>query len=127
MKKLFYSFAMLIALVGCSGGDDPVVEEPTTGNDAIPAAGITVESPEGLSFAWEEGSTISLFRSKTNEKFVYNSASNEFVKTDKLEKKEPMEKDTMSAHIIAYMNTKSCGIRGHSAINAIPMENTTSI
>ncbi len=91
MKKLFYSFAMLIALVGCSdGGDDPVVE-PTTGDDAIPAAGITVESPEGLSFAWEEGSTISLFRSKTNEKFVYNSASNEFVKTDKLEKNEPMD------------------------------------
>ncbi len=82
---------MLIALVGCSdGGDDPVVE-PTTGEDKIPAAGITVESPEGLSFAWEEGSTISLFRSKTNEKFVYNSASNEFVKTDKLEKKEPMD------------------------------------
>ena len=43
MKKLFYSFAMLIALVGCSdGGDDPVVE-PTTGEDKIPAAGITVE------------------------------------------------------------------------------------
>ena len=82
---------MLIALVGCSGGDDPVVEEPTTGNDAIPASGITVESPEGLSFAWEEGSTISLFRSKTNEKFVYNSASNEFEKKDKLEKKEPMD------------------------------------
>ena len=82
---------MLIALVGCSdGGDDPVVE-PTTGEDKIPAAGITVESPEGLSFAWEEGSTISLFRSKTNEKFVYNSASNEFVKTDKLEKKEPLD------------------------------------
>ena len=91
MKKLFYSFAMLIALVGCSdGGDDPVVE-PTTGNDAIPASGITVESPEGLSFAWEEGSTISLFRSKTNEKFVYNSASNEFEKKDKLEKKEPLD------------------------------------
>lgn len=82
---------MLIALVGCSGGDDPVVEDPTTGNDAIPAAGITVESPEGLTFAWEEGSIISLFRSKTNEKFVYNSASNEFEKQDKLEKKEPME------------------------------------
>lgn len=82
---------MLIALVGCSdGGDDPVVE-PTTGEDKIPAAGITVESPEGLSFAWEEGSTISLFRSKTNEKFVYNSASNEFEKKDKLEKKEPMD------------------------------------
>lgn len=82
---------MLIALVGCSdGGDDPVVE-PTTGDDKIPAAGITVESPEGLSFAWEEGSTISLFRSKTNEKFVYNSASNEFEKKDKLEKKEPMD------------------------------------
>lgn len=82
---------MLIALVGCSdGGDDPVVE-PTTGDDKISATGITVESPEGLSFAWEEGSTISLFRSKTNEKFVYNSASNEFVKTDKLEKKEPMD------------------------------------
>ena len=91
MKKLFYSFAMLIALVGCSdGGDDPVVE-PTTGDDAIPASGITVESPEGLSFAWEEGSTISLFRSKTNEKFVYNSASNEFEKKDKLEKKEPLD------------------------------------
>lgn len=82
---------MLIALVGCSGGDDPVVEEPTTGNDAIPASGITVESPEGLSFAWEEGSIISLFRSKTNEKFVYNSASNEFEKKDKLEKKEPLD------------------------------------
>lgn len=82
---------MLIALVGCSdGGDEPAVE-PETGEDKIPAAGITVESPEGLSFAWEEGSTISLFRSKTNEKFVYNSASNEFVKTDKLEKKEPMD------------------------------------
>lgn len=81
---------MLIALVGCSGGDDPVVE-PTTGNDAIPASGITVESPGGLSFAWEEGSTISLFRSKTNEKFVYNSASNEFEKKDKLEKKEPLD------------------------------------
>ncbi|MBO5860872.1 MAG: hypothetical protein J6Q45_04310 [Alistipes sp.] len=91
MKKLFYSFAMLIALVGCSdGGDDPVVE-PTTGDDKISATGITVESPEGLSFAWEEGSTISLFRSKTNEKFVYNSASNEFEKKDKLEKKEPMD------------------------------------
>ena len=82
---------MLIALVGCSDGGDDVVVEPTTGDDAIPASGITVESPEGLSFAWEEGSTISLFRSKTNEKFVYNSASNEFEKKDKLEKKEPMD------------------------------------
>lgn len=82
---------MLIALVGCSDGGDDVVVEPTTGDDAIPASGITVESPEGLSFAWEEGSTISLFRSKTNEKFVYNSASNEFEKKDKLEKKEPLD------------------------------------
>lgn len=82
---------MLIALVGCSDGGDDSVVEPTTGDDAIPASGITVESPEGLSFAWEEGSTISLFRSKTNEKFVYNSASNEFEKKDKLEKKEPLD------------------------------------
>ena len=82
---------MLIALVGCSDGGDDVVVETETGDDAIPASGITVESPEGLSFAWEEGSTISLFRSKTNEKFVYNSASNEFEKKDKLEKKEPMD------------------------------------
>ena len=91
MKKLFYSFAMLIALVGCSDGGDDVVVETETGDDKISATGITVESPEGLSFAWEEGSTISLFRSKTNEKFVYNSASNEFEKKDKLEKKEPLD------------------------------------
>lgn len=82
---------MLIALVGCGGNDEPVDVVPEAGDDKISATGITVESPEGLSFAWEEGSTISLFRSKTNEKFVYNSASNEFVKTDKLEKKEPMD------------------------------------
>lgn len=82
---------MLIALVGCSDGGDDVVVETETGDDKISATGITVESPEGLSFAWEEGSTISLFRSKTNEKFVYNSASNEFEKKDKLEKKEPLD------------------------------------
>lgn len=82
---------MLIALVGCSGNDEPVDVVPEAGDDKISATGITVESPAGLSFAWEEGSTISLFRSKTNEKFVYNSASNEFEKKDKLEKKEPMD------------------------------------
>ncbi|MBQ2374826.1 MAG: hypothetical protein II299_06925, partial [Alistipes sp.] len=79
MKKLFYSFAILMALVGCSedpatggnengGGEEPAPETAVTFTATLEAIG-----EEEL--AWPEGDAISVFRSVANEKFVYNATN----------------------------------------------------
>lgn len=91
MKKLLYSFAILIALTGCSSDDPAPVQEEEVGEETIAASNFTLESPAGATFAWQEGSKISLFRSNTNEKFEYRAESNGFVKADKLKKGEAFD------------------------------------
>ena len=74
MKKLFYSLFIAAAMVACGddGGEEVVVVEQSTD---IAASSFTLESPEGTTFAWTEGSRISLFRSNTNERFAYDAAN----------------------------------------------------
>ena len=84
MKKFLYSLLAVAALVSCSTDnteDGPVVPE---GPETIAGANFTLESPEGMTFAWENGSKVSVFRSNTNERFAYNAEANEFVKEDNL-------------------------------------------
>lgn len=90
MKKLFYSLFIAAAMVACGddGGEEVVVVEQSTD---IAASLFTLESPEGTTFAWTEGSRISLFRSNTNERFAYDAAGDVFKKEDKLEMGEPFE------------------------------------
>ena len=90
MKKLFYSLFIAAAMVACSddGGEEVVVVEQSTD---IAASSFTLESPEGTTFAWTEGSRISLFRSNTNERFAYDAAGDVFKKEDKLKMGEPFE------------------------------------
>ncbi len=91
MKKLLYSFAILIALTGCSSDDPAPQQEEPAGEETIAASNFTLESPAGATFAWQEGSKISLFRSNTNEKFEYRAESSDFVKADKLKKGEAFD------------------------------------
>ena len=90
MKKLFYSLFIAAAMVACGddGGEEVVVVQQSTD---IAASLFTLESPEGTTFAWTEGSRISLFRSNTNERFAYDAAGDVFKKEDKLEMGEPFE------------------------------------
>ena len=85
MKKLFYSFAILMALVGCSedpatGGNDNGGEEPAP--EAKVAFTATLEAIGEEELAWPEDSAISVFRSMANEKFVYNAEEEQFEKAD---------------------------------------------
>ena len=91
MKKLLYSFAILIALTGCSSDDPAPQQEEEVGEETIAASNFTLESPAGATFAWQDGSKISLFRSNTNEKFEYRAESSDFVKADKLKKGEAFD------------------------------------
>ena len=91
MKKLLYSFAILIALTGCSSDDPAPQQEEPEGEETIAASNFTLESPAGATFAWQDGSKISLFRSNTNEKFEYRAESSDFVKADKLKKGEAFD------------------------------------
>ena len=91
MKKLLYSFAILIALTGCSSDDPAPQQEEPVGEETIAASNFTLESPAGATFAWQDGSKISLFRSNTNEKFEYRAEANGFVKADKLKKGEAFD------------------------------------
>lgn len=90
MKKLFYSLFIAAAMVACGddGGEEVVVVEQSTD---IAASSFTLESPEGTTFAWTEGSRLSLFRSNTNERFAYDAAGDVFKKEDKLKMGEPFE------------------------------------
>lgn len=83
---------MLIALVGCSSDDD-VIQEEETGpvDEVIAAASFTLESPASNTFAWVDGSRVSIFRSNVNERFAYSAAENQFKKEDKLKKGEAFE------------------------------------
>ena len=86
MKKLFYSFAILMALVGCSKDD-------TTGGNEVPTEGVaytaTVEAVQGAGeIAWTEDSKISVFRSIVHERFAYDVTASNFKKEDSLEPKE---------------------------------------
>lgn len=86
MKKLFYSFAILMALVGCS-------EDDTTGGNEVPTEGVaytaTVEAVQGAGeVAWTEDSKISVFRSIVHERFAYDVTASNFKKEDSLEPKE---------------------------------------
>ena len=78
------------AMVACGddGGEEVVVVEQSTD---IAASSFTLESPEGTTFAWTEGSRLSLFRSNTNERFAYDAAGDVFKKEDKLKMGEPFE------------------------------------
>lgn len=90
MKKLFYSLFIAAAMVACGddGGEEVVIVEQSTD---IAASSFTLESPEGTTFAWTEGSRLSLFRSNTNERFAYDAAGDVFKKEDKLNMGEPFE------------------------------------
>lgn len=83
---------MLIALVGCSSDDD-VIQEEETGpvDEVIAAASFTLESPASNTFAWVDGSRVSIFRSNVNERFAYSAAEDQFKKEDKLKKGEAFE------------------------------------
>lgn len=84
MKKLFYSFAMLALLVGCSddatddGGKKEPEPEPTPTEQVITA---TFEESE-IDLAWAEGDAISVFHSLANEKWAYNEEAAGFKKAD---------------------------------------------
>lgn len=85
MKKLFLSFAMLLAIVGCSsddttegGGDNEQPNTPTECN--IYSA--TIESAEKFGFEWSVGSSISFFSTTQNEMFAYNIENGKFEKAD---------------------------------------------
>lgn len=85
MKKLFYSFAILMALVGCSedpatGGNENGGEEPAPETAVTFTA--TMEAIGEEELAWPEGDAISVFRSVANEKFVYNATNAKFEKAD---------------------------------------------
>lgn len=83
---------MLIALVGCSSDDEVINDEPTGPVDeVIAAASFTLESPASNTFAWVDGSRVSIFRSNVNERFAYSAAENQFKKEDKLKKGEAFE------------------------------------
>ena len=84
MKKLFYSFAMLALLVGCST-DDPAPADPTPAEIAYTA---TVEAVEGADMTWSANSKISVFRSIVHERFGYNADTQNFTKEDKIDPKE---------------------------------------
>lgn len=90
MKKLFYSLFIAAAMVACGDDGDEVVVVVEQSTD-IAASSFTLESPEGTTFAWTEGSRISLFRSNTNERFAYDAAGDVFKKEDKLKMGEPFE------------------------------------
>lgn len=84
MKKLFYSFAMLALLAGCSedpktdnGGEEPTPEVPA---DVVYTA--TLEAPEGYELAWVDGQAVSVFSTIANEKFAYNAAESNFKKVN---------------------------------------------
>ena len=78
------------AMVACGDDGDEVVVVVEQSTD-IAASSFTLESPEGTTFAWTEGSRISLFRSNTNERFAYDAAGDVFKKEDKLKMGEPFE------------------------------------
>lgn len=90
MKKLFYSLFIAAAMVACGDDGDEVVVVVEQSTD-IAASSFTLESPEGTTFAWTEGSRLSLFRSNTNERFAYDAAGDVFKKEDKLKMGEPFE------------------------------------
>ncbi len=90
MKKLLFSFALLAALVGCSDSEDGPVTPQGGNTDEIPAASFTIEATPGISLAWENGTAVSVFRSKTNEKFVYSAETSVFKKEDNLEKSDAL-------------------------------------
>ncbi len=90
MKKLFYSLFIAAAMVACGDDDGEVVVVVEQSTD-IAASSFTLESPEGTTFAWTEGSRLSLFRSNTNERFAYDAAGDVFKKEDKLKMGEPFE------------------------------------
>lgn len=85
MKKLFYSLFVAAALVSCSSEAEVVTKEVET--DLTYTA--TIEAVAGHNQTWEEGAAFSLFRSITNEKFVYGVDG--FTKDDTLQPKEPFE------------------------------------
>lgn len=90
MKKLFYSllsFALLIAMTGCSddpstGGEEPT-PEPTPTADVITA---TMEAVAGEISDWAAGAEISVFRSTANEKFAWDAEAENFAKADETKK-----------------------------------------
>lgn len=84
MKKLFYSFALLALLVGCSDepapdkGKDEPEPEPTPTEEIYRA---TFEKSESNP-TWSHGDAITIFRTIANEKFAYNSEADGFKKAD---------------------------------------------
>lgn len=85
MKKLFYALFVAAALVGCSDDEGPevVIVDSATGYTA------SIEAVEGIPTpAFEEGATISVFQSITNERYKLD-ASGQFMKDHSLTPKEP--------------------------------------
>lgn len=85
MKKLFYTLFVAAALVACSDDEGPqeVIVESATGYTA------SIEAVEGIPTpAFEEGATISVFQSITNERYKLD-ASGQFMKDHSLTPKEP--------------------------------------
>ena len=65
MKKFLYSLLAVATLVSCGGDEGPEVEVVPEGPETIEASNFTIETTEGLSFAWENESKVSVFRSNT--------------------------------------------------------------
>ena len=91
MKKFLYSLLAVATLVSCGGDEGPEVEVVPEGPETIEASNFTIEATEGLSFAWENESKVSVFRSNTNEKFVYDAEQSVFVKSDQLKAGEALD------------------------------------
>lgn len=100
MKKLFYSFAMLALVVGCS--EDPATNDNTGGGnnngggdntDPTPTEEVITASFEecDLDLAWAEGDAIAVFTSTTNEKWAYNTEANGFKKADNAAAAKPLD------------------------------------
>ena len=84
MKKLFYSLAILAAMVSCST-DDTVDPAPAPAEVAYTA---TVEAVGNAEMAWASNSKISVFRSIVHERFGYNAETQNFKKEDSVDPKD---------------------------------------